>query len=97
MDMVKEFSSAKFWNNVQFLVESKGVAYATLSETIGRRKNYILTATKNNGVPSTDVALNIAQYFDTTVEELAYGNVGLEARKKALLAELEEINRKLGE
>ena len=92
---MKEFTSTKFWSNIETLMKEKDITSGQLSLAIGSTQSYIGTASRNKGVPNLATALALANYFKTTVEELAYGNIGLETRRKRLLKELEEINNEL--
>ena len=95
--MKKEFSSTRFWSNVEILMKEKEMTTQNLSLAIGATPTYIVNASRNKGVPNISTALGLAEVFGTTVEELAFGNVGLELRKERLLKELEQVNKELAE
>ena len=90
-NLIIQFRPSRFWSNVQALRVDAGLTEKDLSLYVGASENYITNAIKNGGVPNIAVALSLAQTFDTTTEELAFGAVGLEIRKKQLEAELERI------
>lgn len=94
---MKEFSSTKFWSNVEILMNEKEMSTQSLSLAIGTTPTYIVNASRHKGVPSTAISLALAHVFGTTVEDLAFGNIGLEIRKARLMKELEDINRELAE
>lgn len=91
----KSFRSSRFWSNVIALMNDAGFTESQLSELLGFKTNYIQTAAKNSGVPSVAVALSIAELFNVTVEELSYGAVGLELRKRQLENELKKIQEEI--
>ena len=92
-----DFSSTKFWGNVEALMKDRETTPSALSLAIGTTQNYIVNALRYKGVPSVATALAIAHFYGVTVEALAYGYLGLTLRKKRLMAELEEIDRELAE
>ena len=87
----KEFSSMRWWSNIQALRQEKGMSESSLSLKLGKADNYICMASKNCSVPNVADALTVAQFFGTTVEDLAFGCIGLEIRRKRLEEELKSV------
>lgn len=94
-DEMKQFRSSRWWSNVQALRADCGISEKDFSQYIGKNENYINLAVRNGGVPNLADALTIAQAFDVTIEELAFGAVGLEIRKAQLEAELKRITEEI--
>lgn len=92
---MKKFSSARWWNNVTALRKDAEITEKELSETLGLASTYITNATSNMGVPNVATALAIAEFFETTVESIAFEPIGLELRKKKLKAEIIKMNQEL--
>lgn len=92
---IRKFRPSRWWSNVQALRVDADVSEVALSKLLGRNDNYINLAVKNGGSPNVADAIAIAEAFDTTIEELAFGNVGLELRKKQLESELQRIIEEL--
>ena len=92
-----DFRSARFWSNVEALMKDRETTPSALSLAIGTTQNYIVNAMRYKGVPNIATALAIAHFYGVTIEELAYGYLGLTLRKKRLMAELEEVDRELAE
>lgn len=87
----KQFRSSRWWSNVQALRIDSNLSEKDMSQLLGRSDNYYPNAVKNGGVPNIADALTIAQLFEVTVEEIAFGSIGLEIRKAQLEAELKRI------
>lgn len=94
---IKQFRPSRWWSNVQALRSDANISEKELSAYIGKSENYLIQAVRNGGVPNIADALLIAQAFDTTIEELAFGAVGLEIRKAQLEAELARITEEIAD
>ena len=94
-DDMRQFRSSRWWSNVQALRIDCGLNEKDFSVYLGKNENYINSAVKNGGVPNIADALMIAQAFDTSVEDLAFGSIGLEIRKAQLEAELQRITEEI--
>lgn len=92
---IKTFRPSRWWSNVSALRADAGLTEKDLSNYLGKSDNYITNAVRNGGSPNLADALLIADAFETTVENLAYGAVGLEIRKAQLEAELKRIKEEL--
>ena len=92
---LNQFRSSRWWSNVQALRCDAGLSEKDLSIYLSKSENYITNAIRNGGVPNLADALLIADTFDTTVEEIAFGMVGLEIRKAQLEAELKRITEEI--
>lgn len=92
---LRKFRSSRWWSNVQALRVDAGITEKDLSLYIGKSDQYIFNAVRNGGAPNVADALMIADAFDTTVDELAYGSIGLEIRKKQLEEELQRITEEI--
>lgn len=92
---VRQFRTSRWWSNVQALRSDSEISEKDLSAILGKSDNYLSTAIKNGGVPNVADALMMADLFGTTVEELAFGSVGLEIRKAQLEAELQRITEEI--
>lgn len=92
---LKQFRTSRWWSNVQALRIDADVSERDFSTLIGKSENYYTTALKNGGVPNVADALTISQLFGTTVEEIAFGSIGLEIRKAQLEAELKRITEEI--
>lgn len=97
---LRQFRSTRFWANVKALQQDANISDRSLSETLGLSPNYMTNAYQNCGIPNVFVALTLADLFNTTVEELSFGAIGIELRlaqieqeKKRLEEELEEAKR----
>lgn len=90
-ESIKQFRSSRWWSNVQALRIDAGISEKDFSALLGKSENYYATAVKNGGVPNIADALIVAQLFDVTVEEIAFGSIGLEIRKAQLEEELKRI------
>ena len=90
-----KFNSMKFWNNVALLKDDCGIGSVELSEKLGRSPVYISKMQKQLGCPTLETALAMADIFGTTVEELAYGTIGLERKKQQLEKEIERIQAEI--
>lgn len=91
----KTFRSSRWWSNVSALRVDADISEKELSKLLGKSENYLFNAVKNGGVPNVADALLIAELFETTVEDLAFGSVGLEIRKRQLEAELQRITEEI--
>ena len=87
----REFRTSRWWSNVQALRVDGNINERELSTYIGKSENYLGQAIRNGGIPNVADALALADIFGKTVEELAFGSVGLEIRKAQLEKELERI------
>lgn len=94
---IRTFRPSRFWSNVTALRVEAGFTPVDTSRMIGQCDSYMTAAVTNGGVPNIETALKIADLFGTTVEELAYGAVGLEIRRTQLLAELEKLNDEIND
>ena len=92
---LKRFRSSRWWSNVQALRIDAGLSEKDMSQLLGRTDNYFSNAVKNGGVPNIVDALNMAQFFGVTVEDLAFGTIGLEIRKAQLESELKRITEEI--
>lgn len=92
---IRQFRPSRWWSNVQALRGDANITEKELSAYIGKSENYLIQAVRNGGIPNLADALAIAQAFDTTIEELAFGAVGLEIRKAQLEAELARITEEI--
>lgn len=90
-DSIKQFRSSRWWSNVQALRIDAELSEKEFSTILGKSENYYSQAVKNGGVPNIADALTIAQLFGITVEEIAFGSIGLEIRKAQLEEELKRI------
>lgn len=90
-EILKQFRSSRWWSNVQALRIDAGISERDFSAFLGKSESYYSTAVKNGGVPNIADALIVAQLFDVTVEEIAFGSIGLEIRKAQLEEELKRI------
>ena len=88
---IKQFRSSRWWSNVQAMRVDANLTEKDISQLLGKSEQYYAAAVKNSGVPNVADALTIAQLFDVTVEEIAFGSIGLEIRKAQLEAELKRI------
>lgn len=88
---IRTFRPSRWWSNVQALRIDAGLTEQELSGLIGKSEGYLKTAIKNGGVPNLADAVTIAELFDTTCENLAFGSIGLEIRKAQLETELQKI------
>lgn len=66
-----------------------------MSTLVGRTDSYISLAVKNSGIPNVADALAIADVLGASVEDLAFGSIGLEIRKAQLEAELKRITEEI--
>lgn len=89
---IKTFRPTRWWSNVQALRADARLSEIELSKYIGKYDGYITNAIKNSGIPNVSDALMLAEAFNTTVEEIAFGVIGLEIRKAQLEAELLRIS-----
>ena len=94
---IRAFRPSRWWSNVQALRADAGLTELELSRYIGKSDSYISQAIKNGGSPNIAEAIMLAEAFDTTVEEIAFGVVGLEIRKEQLLAELARLNDEIAD
>lgn len=92
---LKQFRSSRWWSNVQALRIDARLSEKDMSQLLDRADNYFSNAVKNGGVPNVVDALNMAQLFEVTVEDLAFGSIGLEIRKAQLEAELKRITEEI--
>lgn len=92
---IRTFRPSRWWSNVTALRADAGLSEKDLAVYIGKSDNYISNAVRNGGSPNLADALMLADAFDTTIENLAYGAVGLEIRKAQLEAELQKITEEL--
>ena len=94
---IRQFRPTRWWSNVQALRADAGMSEVDLSRFLSKADNYINNAAKNLGSPNIADALMIAEAFDTTVEEIAFGVVGLEIRKAQLLEELRKLSEEIAD
>lgn len=92
---IKAFRPSRWWSNVTALRIDSGVTEKELSALIGKTENYLQNAIRHGGSPNIADALAIAEAFGMTVEELAYGAIGLQIRQKQLEAELARIREEI--
>ena len=92
---LRKFRASRWWSNVQALRCDCELSERALSQYIGKSDNYISNAIKNGGAPNLADALIIAEAFEISIEELAFGAVGLEIRKAQLEAELAKIREEI--
>lgn len=92
---IRQFRPSRWWSNVQALRADAGFSEKDLSLYIGKKENYLTQAIRNGGCPNITDALAIADLFEVTIEELAFGSLGLEIRKAQLEAELKRITEEI--
>jgi len=61
---------AHFGRNLTRLRTQKGISQRQLAECLGLRQSHIGNIEANRGLPSLEVALEIAQYFDVPLDSL---------------------------
>jgi len=59
-------------NRVHEYRTDKGVTQEELGESVGVTRQTIIAIEKGNYTPSVLLALKLAEYFDTSIEELFY-------------------------
>lgn len=59
-------------NAVQKQRKNKGLTQQELADAVNVTRQTIIAIEKGNYVPSVVLALNIAQYFDTSIEDLFF-------------------------
>lgn len=59
-------------NRVKALRSDKGLTQAELAEAIGITRQTVVSIEKGSYTPSVLLALKLAKYFNTSVEELFY-------------------------
>ena len=91
----RKFRTSRWWSNVQALRCDADVSEKDLSVILGKSDGYLTSAVKNGGVPNVADALAFADVFNTSVEELAFGSIGLEIRKAQLQEELRKITEEI--
>ena len=63
-----------FWGRVLYLLDSRGISRKEFAHKVGISYSSIHNGSERNSIPSADVALKIADVFETTIEFLVYGN-----------------------
>lgn len=63
-----------FWTNVNYILKSMNSSQEKLSKEIGISLNTIRNASSRNIIPKADVALKIAKYLNTNIENLLIKN-----------------------
>ena len=95
--VIRQFRPSKFWSNVTALRTDAGISERDLSILIGMKDTYVNKAILHGGTPNIAVVLAIAEIFGTTVEDLAFGAIGLQIRQRQLEAELAKIKEEIAD
>lgn len=61
-------------NKVKDVRSEQGITQETLASAVGVSRQTIISLEKGNYIPSVELAIKIAKYFKTTVENLFYTN-----------------------
>ena len=63
-----------FWGRVLYLLDCKDIPRKEFVRAVGISYSSIHNGCERNSIPSADVALKIADFLETSIEYLVYGN-----------------------
>ena len=94
---IRAFRPSRWWSNVTALRVDSGISETDLATLVGVSDKYFTQALKNGGAPNISIAIAIADIFGVTIEDLAFGAIGLEIRQRQLEAELAKIKEEIAD